>query len=640
VINGFDLSNTFNSQGAGSVIVDRNDNYRAAATLTKIVGNHTFKFGAEWLRATHNYAQTNIPTGFFTFNPDLTGNNGNNPLSNSGAGLATFLLGYPSSGNASTPNLVAGQQLYPAVFGNDDWHVSPRLTLNLGVRWEHSGPWTERFDRLTYFNPTQPNQILAARGIRVPGDVALVNSTGNSYRSNIYPNWYQFAPRLGVAYQVTSKTVFHAGYGMFWLPNNVAWDYSPNNNPINTLSTPILAPVYPGVPATVINNPFPGGIAQPPGRDPSYAQILLGRGVTVPELENPYGYAQQWNADIQQQFGNGFLIDVAYGGAKGTHLPISSPNINQLPDQFLSLGDQLTTNVPNPYYGIVTAQGVALSQPTVQYGQLLRRYPQYDTVGYAGQGIGNSSYQSLQVKAEKRFSGGNTILVAYTHAKLIANTETVTGWLESGGTGGVQDWNNLKGERSLASFDTPDRLVASYVMDIPVGKAHKYLANANGLVQSVVGGWGVQGTTTLQTGFPLHFTTNQNNTHSFGGGSRPNAVVGCQKSVDGPIQAKLNNYFNTSCFTQPAPFTFGNESRTDPNLRSPGIADWNFAAVKRFPLSSEGRTNLVFRAEFFNIFNRVQFGYPNQSLGNTAFGRITSQVNNPRLVQFALQLKF
>jgi Carboxypeptidase regulatory-like domain len=640
VINGFDLSNTFGSQGAGSVIVDRNDNYRAAATLTRIAGNHTLKFGAEWLRMTHNYAQTNIPTGIFNFNPDLTGNNGLNPSSNSGAGLATFLLGYPSSGNASTPNLVAGQQLYPAVFGNDDWHVNPRLTLNLGVRWEHSGPWTERFDRLTYFNPTKPNQILAARGITVPGNVDLVNSTGDSYRSNIYPNWYQFSPRAGLAYQVTSKTVFHAGYGVFWLPNNVAWDYSPNNNPINSLSTPILAPVYPGVPATVISNPFPGGIAQPPGRNPSYAQILLGRGITVPELENPYGYAQQWNADLQQQFGNGFLIDIAYGGAKGTHLPISSPNINQLPDQFLSLGDQLTTNVPNPYYGIVTAPGVALSQPTVQYGQLLRRYPQYDTVGYAGQGIGNSSYQSLQVKAEKRFSGGNTILVAYTHAKLIANTETVTGWLESGGTGGVQDWNNLKGERSLASFDVPDRLVASYVLDIPVGKGRKYLANANGFIQSVVGGWGVQGTTTLQSGFPLHFTTNQNNTHSFGGGSRPNAVLGCQKSVDGPIQAKLNNYFNTSCFTQPAPYTFGNESRTDPNLRAPGIANWDFAAVKGFPLSPEGRTNLVFRAEFFNIFNRVQFGYPNQTLGNTAFGRITSQVNNPRLVQFALQLRF
>ncbi len=640
VINGFDTANTFGSQGAGSVIVDRNDNYRAAGTITRIAGKHTLRFGAEWIRMTHNYAQTNTPTGIFNFNPDLTGNNGSSPASNSGAGLATFLLGYPSSGSASTPALVAAQQLYPAVFGNDDWHVTPKLTLNLGVRWEHSGPWTERFDRLTYFNPNQPNQILLAKGVTVPGNVDLVNSLGDSYRSNIYPKWYQFAPRTGLAYQIASKTVFHAGYGMFWLPNNVAWDYSPNNNPVNSLSTPILSPVYPGVPATVINNPFPAGIAQPPGRDPSYAQILLGRGVNLPELQNPYGYAQQWNAQIQQQFGNGLLLEVAYGGAKGTHLPISSPQIDQLPDQYLALGNTLTQNVANPYFGTVTAAGSPLTQSTVQQGQLLRPFPQYNGVNYSGQGIGNSTYESLQVTAQKRFSGGNTILAAYTHAKLLSNTDTVTGWLESGGTGGVQDWNNLRGEKSLASFDTPDRLVVSYVLDIPVGKGRKYLANANGLVQSVVGGWGVQGTTTIQSGFPLHFGTNQNNVHSFGGGSRPNVIAGCQKSINGPVQARLNEYFNIACFAQPANYTFGSEARTDPTLRSPGIAEWNFAAVKSFPLSPEGRVNLGFRAEFFNLFNRVQFGYPNQTQGSTGFGTITSQQNLPRLVQFALQLRF
>ena len=639
VINGFDTNGTFGSQGAGSVIIDRNDNYRAAATLTKIRGNHTIKFGGEWMRMTHNYAQTNIPTGIFNFNPDLTAQNAIN-TAGSGLGLATFLLGYPSSGNASSPALVAGQQLYPAVFLNDDWHVTSKLTLNMGVRWEYSGPWTERFDRLSFFNPTQPNSVLAAAGINVPGNIDLVNSSNDSYRSNIYPNWHQFAPRVGAAYQLFSKTVMHAGYGVFWLPNDVAWDYSPNNDPINSYTTNYLATVYTGIPANNISNPFPQGIIAPPGRNPSYASTLLGSGVNESQLANPYGYAQQWNADLQQQFGSGFLVDVAYGGAKGTHLPIDSPQIDQLPDQFLSLGSQLTQNVTNPYYGVVTAAGSPLAQSTVSLGQLLRPYPQYNGVNFAGQGIGDSTYESLQVSAQKRFSGGNSILVAYTHAKLISNTDTITGWLEAGGTGGVQDWNNLKAEKSLASFDTPDRLVVSYVLDVPVGRGRKFMANSNPFVNAAIGGWGLEGVTTVQSGFPLHFTTNSNNTNSYGGGQRPNVVPGCSTSMSGSATSRLNEWFNTSCFTQPAAFTFGDESRTDPNLRAAGIANWDFSAFKNFSIAPENRAYIQFRAEFFNIFNRVQFNYPGQSLGASNFGVVSSQLNLPRLVQFALRLNF
>ena len=244
------------------------------------------------------------------------------------------------------------------------------------------------------------------------------------------------------------------------------------------------------------------------------------------------------------------------------------------------------------------------------------------------------------MKAEKRFSGGSSILVAYTRAKLISDTDTITGWLESGGTGGVQDWNNLKAEKSLASFDTPDRLVASYVLQIPVGRGRKYMAHANGFVDATLGGWGVEGVTTLQSGFPLHLTTNTNNSNSFGGGQRPNVIAGCNTPFSGSITSHLNEYFNTACFTQPAPFTFGDESRNDSKLRSPGIANWDFSAFKNFQIAPENRATMQFRAEFFNIFNRVQFGYPGQALGNPSFGVITTQQNLPRLVQFALRLSF
>jgi hypothetical protein len=193
-------------------------------------------------------------------------------------------------------------------------------------------------------------------------------------------------------------------------------------------------------------------------------------------------------------------------------------------------------------------------------------------------------------------------------------------------------------EKSLASFDVPDRLVISYVLDVPVGKGRKYLANANGLVQSTIGGWGVEGVTTLQSGFPLHFGTNVNLTNSYGGGSRPNVTVGCNETTSGSATARLTDWFNTACFTQPAPFTFGSESRTDPNLRAQGIDNFDFSAFKNFPIGE--KVHFQFRAEFFNIFNRVQFGFPGQTQGQSSFGVITTQSNLPRLIQFALRLGF
>jgi hypothetical protein len=312
-----------------------------------------------------------------------------------------------------------------------------------------------------------------------------------------------------------------------------------------------------------------------------------------------------------------------------------------LPSQYLSLGNALLQNVPNPYYGIITTPGSPLSQPTVQRQQLLLPYPEYTSLSYSGEGVGDSTYESLQVKAEKRFSGGNSILVAYTHSKLISDTDTITSWLEAGGTGGIQNWNNLNQEKSLASFDVPDRLVVSYVLDVPVGRGRKFMANANHLLDTAIGGWGVEGVTTIQEGFPLHITVNSSNLNAAGAGSqRPNVISGCNVTESGSATALLNEYFNTSCFTQPAPFTFGDESRNDPILRSPGEANWDFSAFKNFELTPEGKAHLQFRAEFFNIFNRVQFGYPGQSLGASNFGQITTQLNNPRLVQFALKLAF
>lgn len=632
-VSGYDIAGAFCSQGAGSIIADHNDNYRGAGSVSKFLGSHTLQFGGEYMRLTQNYAQTNTPSGDFNFDNGFTSAN---PLTGvAGNAMASFLLGDASSGSVSTPALVAAQQLYAGLYFNDSWHVTPKLTMTLGVRWEYDGPWTERFNRESYFATQATNPITGNLGA-----VELVDSPGYPNRSNVKPDWKQFSPRVGLAYQLKPTTIIRAGYGIFWVPNDVTWNLSPNNDPINSVSTPFTSSTNGNLtPANTISNPFPNGIIEPPGRNPVYQSELIGQGITEALTNNPYGYAQQYNLDIQHQFAGGFLFDVAYAGSKGVHLALSSENIDQASDAYLSMGSALSSQVANPYAGVIT-QGT-LSGSTVALGQLLRPFPQYSGVSSAGSGVGNSEYNSLQVKAQKRFSHGASLNVAYTWSKLISDTESVTTWLESGTVGNtVQDSNNLRLERSLGDFDVPQRLVVSYVLDVPVGRGRKLLSNANKFVNGAVGGWGIEGVSTFQSGFPLAFVASENLNSTIGAsGQRPNYVPGCNQSVSGSAASRANEWFNTACFTQPAAYTYGTLARTDPSLRAAGIANYDFSAFKNFGLG-ESKAHIQFRAEFFNIFNRAQFGPPNTTVGNTSFGVVNAQINEPRLVQFALRLAF
>jgi hypothetical protein len=256
-----------------------------------------------------------------------------------------------------------------------------------------------------------------------------------------------------------------------------------------------------------------------------------------------------------------------------------------------------------------------------------------------GGNVGTSSYHSLQSKVEKRFAAGGTVLGAYTFSKLLTNVESIDTWLEADAA--VQDFTNMRAEKSLASFDTRQRLVISYVVDLPFGHGRRFLPGAHGFADKAIGGWGVNGVSTFQDGTPLGLTASPNLTDSFGGGLRPNVTAGCDKFESGPIQQRLHDYFNVSCFSVPGAYTFGGEGRTDPNLRGPGQANYDLALFKRTTLAE--RLNLEFRAEAFNVFNRVQFANPNTGVttaANPTTGWITSQANNPRLLQLSLRLRY
>ncbi|MDQ2844303.1 MAG: TonB-dependent receptor [Acidobacteriota bacterium] len=630
--------NEFCGGSTGSVLDAWDTTVEVHASVTAIHGNHTVLFGGEWRSSRQNYGQTNNDTGGYNFNQTFTAAN---PLSGAGGGLdfASFLYGTPNSGSVQEPAFTASQEVYTAGFVQDTYKASNRLTLTLGLRYEVTGPWTERFNRISVFLPTTPSPLAASTGLSLPGSVGLVNTPQRPDRSAVNTNYKEFSPRVGVAYLAGSSTTIRAGYGIFWLPIDVNLFSAPDHDSINSITESMNTSLNGGItPYNVLSNPFPNGIIPPPQRSGDPNASLYGQGITTQIPGNPLGYVQQWNFDIERQFGPSFLIDAAYVGSKGTHLPLQTQSYNYLPASDLALGTFLTSTTANPFEGHVPVTS-PFNTATISNGQLLRPFPQFGSVTFASQGSGDSVYESFQLKMTKNFSAGGTALLTYTNSKLIGDVESLSPWLESYGPAGYQYWGNLRLERSLSSFDVPQRLVASYVVDVPVGKGKKFLSNAHGFTQAVAGGWGLDGTITLQSGFPLAFTTSQNNTHDLGGGSRPNYLAqSCPNGyfTHGSAESRLNDWFLTSCFAQPAPFTFGGLSRTMPNLRQDILSNWDFALFKNFGFGE--RLKLQLRGESFNLFNTPQFSAPNTSLGSQNFGVVTSQANLPRLIQVAAKL--
>jgi hypothetical protein len=633
VVQGF--SDIWSSQGPGSVIHQANDSYSLYPLLTKIRNSHTLKFGGEVRRQITNYIQSNVGSGIYNFDNLFTAINPQAPAG-TGVGFASFMLGFGASGNVVTPSPYSYRNYYAGVYASDTWQVSKKLTVNYGVRWELPFPFVERYDRFTVLLPNAPNPIASAAGIpNLIGRLGLVNSPDNASRHAAATHMALFAPRVGFAYRVTNRTVVRSGYGIFFVQNDGSGGAqltSVTQSWVPTVDAELT-------PASTFSNPFPTGLLQPPQRSPNYQTLLLGTGISAPvpgAAAQHFGYLQQWNFNVERELPGGVVVEAAYAGAKGTHL-VGGPVLDQLPDQFLALGGAaLTRQVPNPFYGLVPFG--TLAQPTVQAGQLLRPYPEYTGVTAANDGNRDSIYHSMQVKVEKRFRQGGTVLAAYTWSKNIGDIETGMSWLEAGPLAGIQNNNNLRQERAVSGFDVPQRLIVSYVYDLPLGKGKRLLGNVNGVADRFASGWGINGISTFQAGFPLTLTTSTNITDSFGGGSRPNYVAGCNLSVSGPAQARLTQWLNTSCFTAPPAATFGNLGRTLSAVRTAGINNFDFVVFKDTRLTE--RVALQFRTEFFNIFNRVQFGPPGEALGNAQFGVINSQLNLPRLVQMALRVRY
>ena len=588
----------------------------ASVALTKAYRVHNLKFGYEHRVYRRNDYGTTNPSGTYSFTRGFT--QGPDPLRASAAagyGVASFLLGYPASGSAGWSIDRTRSMHYDALFVQDDWRVTPKLTLNLGLRWEYEGPVTDRFDVISNFDPAIPSP-LQGTGLSLRGGLVFPGVNGLP-RGMTDPSRRDFGPRFGFAYRAMEKLVVRGGYGIMYVPtpgDTTATGFNVTTTMVTTLDGGLT-------PVNTLNDPFPDGVLKPTG---STLGALTGVGGPVSgQLRNVQrGYSQQWNLTVQYEPWHNWLVETAWVANKGTGL-LRSRTLNFLSEQNLALRDGLVQSVTNPFFGVITTG--PLSARTTTRQQLLMPYPQFTTVSGGNDYWGSSIYHALAMRVERRFSRGFSLLMAYTASKLIDDGASGN---RPGSTAvdGVQNWNNLRGERSLSSEDVPQRFALATIWEPP------FFKSGNALLRHTLGGWQLNTITTLESGRTISITAPVT-----GPGTRPNAVHGVKAKVDNPT---LERWFNTAAFSVPDPYTFGNASRTLPDVRSDGLFSIDLSVFKNFLITERFRLQL--RAEAFNVTNTPTFDTPGRGVNSATFGVVTATAFNPkpRELQFALRLEF
>jgi len=615
---------------AGSLLSNPHNSYSGQSDLTMIRGRHTVKIGADArIFRVHGWRPSN-GGGSFNFTTGFT--QGPDPLragATSGHAFASFLIGTPAGGSINDNPTQDFQSWYAALFVQDDFKVTPRLTVNLGLRWEPESHRTDRYDRLTTLDFTTPTP-LTGLGRPVVGGVRYAGLDGNP-RSQQRTSWQNWAPRFGFAYRLRSSTVLRAGYGVFYAPR--VWRGISYGQQGYSASTPFVGSIDGFVPVNFLRDPFPGQINRAAGPVDGI-MTDVGQSITSVDWGELSPYVQQWNWGLQHALPGQVLVEVVYAGSKGTRLP-GNLSFNQAPESVLALGNELTRMVPNPFFGQIPSH-TALGAGTISYAQLLRPYPHLTALNSTGSAAGSSIYHSMQLRSEKRFSGGISLLLSYTTGKLIDDgSPGVLGFL--GGVPGYQNNNDRKSERAVSAQEVAQRLVLSYVYELPFGPGKSWLS-AGRVWGRVFGGWQVNGITVLQSGQPLTLTTASNPTVGrIGSGSLRPDNNGRSARLSGPVKDRLERYFDTSVFSQPAAWMFGNTSRTLPDVRAPGDINLDFSLVKNTRVLE--RHNVQFRAEFFSLLNRPNFGDPGQGFGTPTFGVISS-AGGARIVQFGLKYYF
>lgn len=667
-------------------------------SVTVITGSHTIKGGGEYRLLRFFPFQFFDPTGQFAFNRIFTrGPNATISYANeaaSGSALASFLLGTPASGRREAISPLTIYHHYYAGFIQDDWKIRRNLTLNLGLRYDYETGTGEVNEQVTTFDFERASPLQGRLNLsNLDPFVSQLNPNIRNLRGFLsFPEGAQtsfsknrFAPRLGFAYSYDNKTTLRGGIGMFYLPASLEGTSAVGSNFTTNL---IQSSQTTGVAANTVfltdpfpTSVFPNGLPINSGNRFGEFTQLGGNIIAVePRRDNPY--TVNWNLVAQRQLAKNLVLDVAYVGARGIHLPVQQLFLNQLSADVLNFarnnfnrpntctstvppaGQPIVLNAPcptvtaflqqvvdNPFTNQiptnVLATNTGLNAARLPRAQLLRPFPQYQGVTWFRPHIGDSLYNALQVNLQKRFSDGLSASVNYVFSKL----------LDTGGVGNgaafldaspVQDVNNYKGgEYSLSSLDVPHAFTASFTYELPVGRGKRFGKNFNGFLNALLGGFQISGTAKLQSGTPLLIVQNGfvDLTTAFAGVGngvrRPNRVG--ENTISGK-QFRENArsglpVIDRAAFANAGTFEFGNAARTYDDIRRDPYKNFDFSVIKNIGFN-ENRQKIQLRAEFLNAFNYVVFGTPVTNIDSPNFGLITTQGNRPRIIQLVGRFTF
>ncbi|MFN8009480.1 MAG: TonB-dependent receptor [Terriglobia bacterium] len=608
-------------------------NNTVSAIVSRSQGRHSLKAGFDWRKMlVQGYGYGDM-AGSFSFNGIFTQSSPVSPQAATGADLADLLLGYPSSGTTSIAQKLTDYSHYYAAYIQDDFRVNAKLTLNFGLRWERETGLQEIENRLyVNFDKTAKNPLAAGvSGINPQGVLVFAGQGG----ANLYvgdPNLNKVSPRVGFAYQINPKTVVRGGYGIIRAPQQTP------GSPLAPASFTAVSPYIASVdgfatPANSLTNPYPTGLQQPLGTSQG-SMTGIGQNVTVwnPTSQSPK--IQQYSLEVQRELPYSIVVSAGYLGTRGTHLTGSTAgldlNQNVLDPSYFSLGSALNTPVANPFYGH-GGTGV-IGTPTVPQYQLLLPFPTYGAVTFQSTDLNHSNYNSMVIRAQKRFSQGLMVNTMMTWARSFDLASA--GNVQMPGPSGVQNPYNPYAEYAASNWQAPLVWSLMFSYELPVGKNKKFQID-NKVADYLIGGWQFNGVAAFRGGFPLSITQTPNRNSSYGYPSqRPNAT-GVSPVTDGTLEERLRNYINPAAFVAAPQFTYGNLTRYIP-MYGPGMANWDLSLFKTVPIYE--RLRLQFRCELLNAFNTPLFNGPNTTFGSGSFGQITSQANTSRQLQLAMRL--
>ena len=586
-------------------------NWRIDDDFTWVHGKHEFQFGINQTRFyTTGLQQAGgfTPFGTYNFGPLESGLPG---TSNTGFAAASYLLGDVDQATYGQQPSQAWLFRYWGIYAQDRWKLRSNLTLTYGLRWEHEPPVHDKLDRLANFDPSLPNPGAGGR----PGALIFAGKgSGRSGRDQFAEDWYGgFGPRIGIAWSATKSMVFRAAYGMMY-DTNAGPGIFLNQQGYFTQATlnSLNGGVTPAFNWAVGFPPVPLG----PYFDPTFANggstsYMQPNGARLPQVQN-------WNIGIQRQFPGTIVLDVSYVGTSAHHLLNGNLNYNQLNPKYLSLSSLLGASIDSPQ---AVAAGIPLPYAgfTGSVAQALRPFPQYQAITLLSDPIGNNTYNSLQVRGQKRFSQGISFLLTYTLSKDLTDADGTGG---GAFLGGAQNYYNLRAEKAVSTSDIPQSLVMAYTYELPFGPEKPLRTGNHAIDKYVLGGWQTSGIITLQSGTPISVSTELSLPAI--GGIRPNVLSSnvYLKHDRGSFDPAKDLYLNLSAFAAPAPFTFGNAPRAFSQYRTFGTREWDAVLEKSIPIYERLRLN--FKAEFFNVLNIVNFGGPNTDINSPAFGQITS----------------